>query len=355
MPETSGLYASLTPRTQQIFDAAYQLAGKIPSEISDLDVKTAFSAGDRILEEWINKGLNLWTVKQGMLALKPNQVSYALPVGASAIMEASLRTSTRQLGGTPFSSAGGNAASAFDGNSSTACTQTSANGYISYNWGSLQYGISLVGIQSNVTTNYTLVCEYSYDNVTWTEVLSIAEQSYSQGVNEWFVVQIPTPANYFRVRETGGATLNIQELYFNTTVQDYLITPLSRAEYVALVQKQQTGRPTSFYLDRQISPTLNIWPAPTATYNNLYYTYTRHMEDIGTMTNSIQVPARFLRAFERALGHDLHCKLPIPLFNLDKANYLQALANESYQIAAAEDRERVPFRIYGQHMGWTLP
>lgn len=122
-----------------------------------------------------------------------------------------------------------------------------------------------------------------------------------------------------------------------------------------LFKKQQVGRPVSFYLDRQINPTLYIWPAPTATYNNLFYTYTRHMEDIGTMTNNIQVPARFLRAFERELAYDLHCKQPDPIFNITRANNLKAAADESYQLAATEDRERVPFRIYGEYMGWTKP
>jgi hypothetical protein len=348
---TSGLYNSLTPIAAKIVLDAYERAGVINPEITDMQVKSALTSINLILEEWINKGLNLWTVKQGMLALTSGQASYALPVGTSAILEATLRTSNRQLGGTAFTSAGGIAALAFDGNSNTACTQTVADGYISYNWGTRQYGISLVGIQSNVTRTYTLVGEYSFDNVTWINSITIPAQEYTQGQNTWFVVNVPTPANYFRIRETGGAILNVQELYFNTTIQDILITPFSRHEYVSQIQKQQTGRPTSYYIDRQINPTLYLWPCPSVQFNNLYYTYTRHMEDVAALTNNLQVPARFLRALVLALSHDLSLKAP--QYDLARSGNLKSLADESYTIAATEDKERVPFRIYGEYMGWT--
>lgn len=350
---TSGLYTALTPKAKKLIDNAYQKAGVIQPELTDLQVESAFTSIDFILQNWINKGLNLWTVKQGMLALRTGQAAYALPEGGVDILEATLRTSNRQLGGTPFSSAGGNATFAFDGNPNTACTQTVPNGYISYSWGSQQYGISLVGIQSNVTRTYNLVGEYSYDNVTWTSAITMNEQEYPQSQNVWFVVQVPTNANYFRVRETGGAILDVQELYFNTTVQDYLVTPFSRSEYVSQVYKQQTGRPTNYYVDRQINPTVYIWPTPTAQFNNLYYTYTRHMEDVGTMQNTLQVPARFIPALDWALSHDLSMKNP--QYDLSRASTLKVLADEWYTTAASEDKERVPLRIYGQYMGWTQP
>lgn len=350
---TSGTLASLTPKTIKIITDAYERAGVIGPAITDLQVESAIRSMEWIMQAWINKGLNLWTVKQGMLALNAGQSAYLLPEGSIAILEATLRTSNRQLGGTPFSSAGGNAAFAFDNNPNTACVQTAPNGYISYNWGQARFGISLLGIQSNTNTTYTLVGEYSTDNITWYNAITIPAQQYSQGVNTWFVIMVPVNANYFRVRETGGATLNIQELYFNTTVEDILITPLSRYEYTSLVQKQQIGRPTGYYIDRQINPVVYIWPSPTAQYNNMFYTFTQHMEDVGTMQNTIQVPARFMRPFIFALSADLSLKNP--QFDLARSQNLDALAERLYVEAATEDRERVPIRIYPTYMGWTQP
>lgn len=348
---TSGTYDDLTPNTLKIFIDAFERAGVINSELTPLQINSAMRSAEWIMQSWVNKGLNLWTVKQGMLALRTGQTAYTLPEGGIRILEATLRTSNRQLGGTPFSSAGGTAAFAFDGNPNTACTQTAPDGYISYNFGSATYAISLVGIQSNVTRDYTLVGEYSFDNATWTNAITIPEQTYDQSIISWFVVPVPVAANYFRIREIGGATLNVQELYFNTTIQDLLITPFSRLEYVSQIQKQQPGRPTNYYVDRQISPIIYIWPAPTAQYNNLYYTFTRHMEDVGTLRNTIQVPARFMMAFIVALSYDLALKAP--QFDLQRAMHLGALAQQLYKEAADEDREYVPTRIYPVYMGWS--
>lgn len=348
---TSGTYQFTSPQSEQIISDAYNRIGIVGPEFTEHQILTAQRSLNFILSSWINKGLNLWTVKQGMIGLTPNQNSYSLPLGTIDFLECTLRQSQRNLGGIAFSSAGGVAQFAFDSNPQTACTQAAPDGYISYTWNSVRFPIAMVGIQSNVTTDYTLVFEYSNDNLTWTLAGSVPFQTYTQGVLTWFVIAVPTLGSYFRVRETSGSILNVQELYFNTTIQDTMMTRMSRAEYTALPNKNQQGRPTSFYIDRQISPTLYVWQTPTAPYNNLYYTYINQMEDIGSMINSAQVPTRFLEALCSKLAHMLAIKQEP---NLQKVQLLDALAEREYDSAGKEDRERVPLRIYGDYMqGWT--
>ena len=43
---------------------------------------------------------------------------------------------------------------------------------------------------------------------------------------------------------------------------DTYITPMSRTEYASLGNKQTQGRPTSYWFDRLISPTVTLWPVP---------------------------------------------------------------------------------------------
>lgn len=349
---TSGTYLFTQPKSVELITDAYERIGELPSPLVENQIISAQRSLNFILSSWINRGLNLWTVKQGMLALNTNQYAYSLPLGVVDWLEATLRQSQRNLGGISFSSAGGNAASAFDQNPATACTQTSPDGYISYNWGMVQFAIGLVGIQSNVTIDYTLVFEYSNDNITWMQVGAPPSQTYEQGVISWFVILVPTLGRYFRVRETGGATLDVQELYFNTTIQDTIISRQSRAEYVAQPNKAQTGQPTTFYIDRQISPTAYIWPTPYGNFNNIYYTYINQIEDIGSMINSAEIPTRFLEPLCATLAFQLAQKKNG--LDLNKLNFLKSYADEQYALAATEDRERVPLRIYGDYMqGWT--
>lgn len=340
-----------SPQNEQIIYDAYERIGILPDLITGQKVQTANRSINLILQSWVNRGLNLWTVQQAMISLVPNQTAYTLPNHAIDILEATIRTSTRNLGGFAFSSAGGIAQNAFDSNLTTACTQTVPNGYISYNWGMSMYTISMVGIQSFVDANYTLEFDYSYDGITWIKAGSQPLQLYPQLELIWFPIYVPVPANYFRVKETGGATLNVAELYFNSNLNDTIITRSSRAEYIAYPNKAQTGRPSSFYVDRQINPTVYLWPTPDAQYNNMYYTFTQQIQDIGALTDTADIPARFLEALTAALAFRLSVKEST---DLSKVGILKQLADEEYTIAGQEDRERVPLRVYGDYMqGWS--
>lgn len=353
---TSGTYDFNAPESNVLIDEAYERVGIIPAQLTFQQISSAQRSLNFILQSWINRGLNLWTVKQGMLGLNNNQNAYFLPLYATDILEATIRTSVRNLGGTPFSIANGVpsgiASNAFDNNPATACTQNAPNGYISYSWGAAQFAISMVGVQSNADLEYTLVFEYSLDGVNWIQAGAPPVQSYPQGVIQWFVISVPTPAAAFRIRETGGLTLNIQELYFNSLVRDTIVTRSSRPEYVAIPNKNTTSRPTSFYVDRQITPTLYLWPAPNAFFNNLYFTYINQMQDIGSMVNNAEVPTRFLEPLVSSLAYILGIKRDG--MDLNKISLLKSHAESELALAKEEDRERVPLRIYGDYMqGWT--
>lgn len=349
---TSGTYNFSSPIVETIVNDAYERIGIIPDVLTSQQIQSAIRSINFTLTSWTNnyKGLKLWTVQQNMLSLNAGQATYNLPPYTIDILEAQLRTSTRNLGGTPFTSAGGNAANAFDGNPNTACTQTAPNGYISYTWTSAQYAIALVGIQSNVTTIYTLALEYSNDGTTWFPGSFPVAQSYPAGTNIWFVIPAPTLGTSFRVRETGGATLNIQEIYFNTMINDTVVTRNSRSEYEAIPNKNQIGRPSSFLVLRTINPTVTLWPAPNNIYNNLFFTTSMQIQDAGQLTSNVQIPSRFIEPLCADVSH----RLAVKNEKVNLIDRLKAYSDAQFTIAAEEDRERVPLRIYGDYMqGWA--
>lgn len=346
---TSGTYLFQSPQSEQIITDAYERVGIIADLLTQQKVDAAQRSINFILTSWVNRGLLLWTTTQEMLALYPNQNTYSLPEATSDILEATVRTSNRNLGGTPFASSGV-AQNAFDNNSATACTQNAPNGNIGYGWGASQYAIAMVGVQSNASLIYTLVFEYSLDNATWIIAASPPAQLFSQGIIIWSIVPVPTLANYFRIREIGGVTLNIQELYFNTALNDTVITRASRTEYISFPQKNQTGRPTNFYVDRQINPIVKLWPTPSSLYNNLFYTRIVMPQDIGAMTDTPAISARFLEPLTAELAY----KLAMKEGKLDRIEVLKREVVEEFKSAHEEDRERVPLRIFGDYMqGWT--
>lgn len=348
---TSGTSNFQSAQSEEIITDAYERIGILADDLTAQQIQTAQRSINFITSSWINRGLNLWTVKEELLGLYQNQSTYSLPDTTSDVLEVTLRTSNRNLGGTAFSSTGV-AQNAFDNNTQTACTQTAPNGNIGYFWGAVQYAIQMVGVQSDVIDSYTLILEYSNDGATWIQARSLPTQVYADGIIEWFVIETPTLGSYFRIRETGGATLDIQELYFNTALNDTLVTRASRYEYMSFPQKAQTGKPSSFYVKRQINPSIVLWPTPNSQYNNLFYTRIEMPQDIGAMTNTPDVPSRFYEALTSALAY----KLALKEKRLDLLEALKRDYVEEYMIAAGEDRERVPTRIYGDYsQGWARP
>jgi hypothetical protein len=341
---TTETYNFGSPLNEQIITDAYERSGVVVDFAVQQKIQTALRSINFILQSWMNKRLNLFTIKQGMLSLNAGQSAYIIPDHAVDILEATVRTSYRYLGGTAAASSGV-AEDAFDSNPDTHCQQNAPDGWISYSW-STNYAISILGVTSFVDAEYTLLPEYSFDGNTWLPAMPnpIPKQLYKQLQLNWFVIPVPTPARYFRIRETGGATLDISELYFNININDLPITKMSRSEYVAYANKNQTGQPSLFWVDRQITPVLYLYQTPSAQYNNLYYTYKRQIQDIGRMTNTAEIPARFLDALTAELAY----RLAVKEGKLDRIQILKIDAKEAFEAVGFEDGENVTVRVTTQ-------
>ena len=140
------------------------------------------------------------------------------PVWADTEPSTATSSLIRPTSGTAATSNGGTAANAFDGNLATTCTQVATNGNISYTLASgANKTITRVGIASFVTRTYDLIFEYADDNLTtWTTMVDAPSQSYTAGVAVYFNLTEPISARAFRVRETGGATLDLAEVFFES-------------------------------------------------------------------------------------------------------------------------------------------
>jgi hypothetical protein len=355
---TSNSYSFGTLTSRGIIEDAYQRIGIIPSLLTQEHIASAERSANFILQSWTNKHNNLWTIRHAFINLIAGQTEYDLPpatVDAKIVM---VRTSVRALAedGVPFSDAGGNAAFAFDGNPKTACTQTSIGGFISYQMdvlATVEYMVQMIGIQSNVTTTYTLVAEY-YDGTGWQTSLRIPTQIYTAGVISWFNIPTQVLATKFRIRQelpTPGPEipLDIQELYFNNLINDRQINRMSEDQYTRLPSKCEGGLPNSFWINRQIIPKIFIWPVPEAFNNCLYFSYWIAIQNLGTLLDSPEIPARFLEALVAGLAYKLSVKLAAPP---DRVQLLKMESEETFDLAGIEDTERVPINIYPDLSGY---
>ena len=67
-------------------------------------------------------------------------------------------------------------------------------------------------------------------------------------------------------------------------------------------QKAQKVGPSQFFLDRQITPSLKVWPTPENSTDVIYYNALTRMDDADSATNTLEVPFRFYPCLAAGFG-----------------------------------------------------
>lgn len=88
-----------TPDLADIIEEAFERAtGGMRAVQTGYDYRTARRSLNLLLMEWANKGINLWTLDQGVIPLQKGVAHYQLPADTVDLVEHNLRTTTN---GTP--------------------------------------------------------------------------------------------------------------------------------------------------------------------------------------------------------------------------------------------------------------
>jgi hypothetical protein len=115
---------------------------------------------------------------------------------------------------------------------------------------------------------------------------------------------------------------------------DFSASSISRSTYLNYAVKSTSGRPTQYYFERTISPTLFLYPAADVTYTLRYYALVR-MFDSGDYTNNAQVPFRFLPCLTAGLAYYISMKR-----TPERIQLLKQVYEDEFQRAADQDGER---------------
>jgi hypothetical protein len=126
------------------------------------------------------------------------------------------------------------------------------------------------------------------------------------------------------------------------TTTDRLIFPISQTEYAALPNKNIQSQPTQFWFNRQISPTITLFPVPDGNGPyTLYYYRVRQIQDaLGTNGYQMEVPYLWLDAMTAGLSHRL-----ARVFRPELEDKRKMDADEAWKIAATQNVENVPLYI----------
>lgn len=179
--------------------------------------------------------------------------------------------------------------------------------------------------------------------------LLLAEAANKQ-VNLWKVDLVSVPlVNGTSVYDVQSRTVMILDAWITantstpTAANDLYITPVSRTEYASFSNKNTPGRPTCYWFDRLIAPTITLWPVPDASgpYTLNYYRCIQMQDANLAGGETPDVPYLWLDWFIAGLAH----RLSRPYSTLDVEKLRKADAMEAWTIAATQNVENVPLTM----------
>jgi hypothetical protein len=136
--------------------------------------------------------------------------------------------------------------------------------------------------------------------------------------------------------------LSVRELYFGNNSLEVQMSGLNRDDYTNLPNKNFTAnQPYQYWFNRQIpNPQMYIWPTPSDPFVQMTLWYSRQIEDVGALTDELEIPQRWYEAVVFMLAHRMSLELPqVPM---DRVAYLERMATQYLYDAEQEERDRSP-------------
>ena len=149
-----------------------------------------------------------------------------------------------------------------------------------------------------------------YDLKTARRSLNIMFADWAnRGLNLWTVEQSTQALTDGTASYTLSADFtDLLEVVVRRSGTDFMLTKMSRGEYLNIPTKTQEGRPTQYYFDRKTTPSITLWPTPENSTDTLVFYYVRRIQDVDTQVNTTDAPFRFLPCVIAGLSYYLAVK-----------------------------------------------
>jgi len=187
-----------------------------------------------------------------------------------------------------------------------------------------------------------------YDQRTARRSLNLLLADWAnRGLNQWTIEEeIITVVAGDNEYALSSSTIDVLEAVVRFTngvgtssQADLTLERISREYYLNIPNKLTQARPVQYFIDRQITPLIKIWPTPDQTYYIVFNKLVR-MDDASSGVNTLEIPFRFYPCLAAGLAYYLSLK-KAP----DRSQLLKAVYDEEFTRAAAEDRDRASLNL----------
>ena len=328
---TSGTVGATVTDVTTILEHAFRRTG-VPS--SQITAEMQLSAAESLYflcSDLANRGVSLWCVQKQLVAPLQGQPLYTLHAGTVDVLTALWRTLQFVTGTNAI--AGSTAAVTF----SAATSVTS------------------MGLTCAAGTN-TLVTEYSLDGgTTWTTTNTVAAFTSAAGQLVWVDTESAVAAANWRVRETVAASIGVTAVLWGNSPQEITMAKLNRDEYNALPNKafSSTNALQYWYDKQRTAPRIALWPVPSDSTHVVSLSTQRHIQDVGALTNELDVPNRWLESIIFSLAHRVCMELPADKLIPGRLEYLEGQSEKHLLRAEDGERDGSPIRLMPRISGYT--
>lgn len=314
---TSGTVGATSFNVATLIEKAYRrcnvLPGLITPELIDIAKENLFL----LFNNFSNRGINLWCVDTPMLGITNHKAEYDLPVGTIDVLNAVYRRPTA-LDTTIYAT--------------TALSQT-------FDVASATV-VNLIGFKVSTQTT-SAVISASADGATFTDLVA-QSKVFTIGDWHWIAVEPSALQQYWKI--TFPTATAITDYVLANTYTDLVMSRLNKDDYQGLPNKRFEGAPSlQYWMNRQMTPTVTLWPVPNTELACIYLITHRQIQDVGAITNTIEIPDRWVDAVLWGLAS--MCAVEIPTMPEDRIQLCLQMAGESLRNADSEERDTAPIYL----------
>ena len=185
-----------------------------------------------------------------------------------------------------------------------------------------------------------------YDGITARRSLNLLFADWAnRGLNQWTITNTATTLSksdqYIDLTST---TIDVLDVIIrrteNSQTTDIQMNQIGRSEYWNIPSKDTEARPTQWFLDKQITPRLYIWPAAENSTDQLIINRLVRIEDADAGVNTVDMPFRFYPCLAAGLSYYIALK-KAP----DRVTMLKGFYEEEFARAADQDQSRASLTI----------
>lgn len=257
------------------------------------DLTSARRSLNLLFADWANRGLNRWTIEQATLPLASGIAIY--PAGTLTMTVAAS--------------------------------------------GSFSVAETITGGTSGATASITSIRSSTAIDITIPEGTFVAAETIT-GATSGATTTVSAAISLTTIQSTIDVLSAVIRTGTGSGQTDVAISRISRDAYINIATKNSSSRPTQFYVDRLITPSIKLWPTPDNNTYTLVYDKLTRIDDVDNPQNTVDVPFRFYPCLSAGLAYYISLKRAP-----QRTQILKAVYEEEFERAAAEDRDRASLSL----------